>query len=115
MKISPVLYPGLALLFFLLSCGNGPPDSVKNAKETNAAKIDSQKTMERPVDSAAILMSKSDADFLVNAASGGMMEVQLGATRADVFKPNQRIKAFGAMMVKDHNVKLEKVESARRC
>jgi putative membrane protein len=108
-------YRGLALLLLLFSCNNGSPDSVKNAKDSNAAKIDSQKTTERPTDSPAVVATKEDADFVVNAASGGMMEVQLGQI-AQTNSTNQRVKAFGAMMVMDHSeggVKLKDLASAK--
>ncbi|HEY6899790.1 MAG TPA: DUF4142 domain-containing protein, partial [Puia sp.] len=98
MKIIANLFPGLAL-FLLLSCGSGSPDSVKNAKEANDARIDSQKRNETP-DTAAVL-TKDDADFLVNATSGNQMEIELG-TLAQAHSNNARVKAFGAMMVQDH-------------
>lgn len=98
MKTIANLIPGLAL-FFLFSCGSSTPDSVKDAKDANEAKIDSQKTNETP-DTATVL-TKDDADFLVNAASGNMMEIELG-TLAQAHSNNARVKAFGAMMVEDH-------------
>ncbi|MBS1660331.1 MAG: DUF4142 domain-containing protein [Bacteroidetes bacterium] len=98
MKKLSNLIPGLAL-FLLLSCGGGSPDSVKNAKDSNDAKIDSQKTTEK-TDTATVL-TKDDADFLVSAISGNMMEVELG-TLAQAHSNNSRVKAFGAMMVEDH-------------
>ena len=111
---------GLTLIFlsgiFLSSgCNNGPPDSVKNAKGSNAAKIDSQRTTEAPVTSPATVLSRTDADFLVNAASGGIMEIELGQL-AQTNSRNQRVKAFGAMMVRDHGeggVKLKTLASAK--
>ncbi|SEW39093.1 putative membrane protein [Chitinophaga sp. YR573] len=91
-------YRGLAFIFLFISCNNSSSDSVKNAKDSNAAKI---KGTERSGNSLAASPSKADADFLVNAASGGMMEVQLGQL-AQSNSTNQRVKAFGAMMIKDH-------------
>jgi putative membrane protein len=110
MKNPSNLYWSLALAFLLLSCGNGGSDSVKNAKEANAEKIDSQKATERPVDSTAVVTSKSDADFLVNAASGGMVEVQLGRL-AQTNSRNVRIQAFGGMMIKDHGANGEQLKA----
>src|SRR4051812_40927424 len=93
----------ISILFtcFLFSCNNSS-DPVKDAKEENKEKIDSL-AVQQHIDSAtaAILPSKDDADFLVNAASGGMLEVQLGQL-AQTNSQNQRIKDFGAMMMKDH-------------
>ena len=41
------------------------------------------------------------SEFIIQAANGGMMEVELGRI-AEENSNNQRIKSFGAMMVKDH-------------
>lgn len=42
------------------------------------------------------------ADFLTEAASGGMMEVELGKLAQEKAQ-NAQVKDFGAMMVKDHS------------
>lgn len=93
---------GLALALALSRCGNGGNDSVKDAKAANEARVDSQKTKEKPPDSSKILVSKEGADFLVNAYSGGLTEVQLGSL-AQTHSKNRDIKAYGAMMVRDHS------------
>jgi putative membrane protein len=108
--------PVLAFVFLFFSCNNNSPDSVKSAKDSNAAKIDSQKRMEHSGDSLAVILSKPDADFLVNAASGSMTEVQLGQL-AQTNAMNKRVKAFGAMMVRDHGeegMKLKTLASAKK-
>ncbi|WP_431215427.1 hypothetical protein ACQ86N_12445 [Puia sp. P3] len=78
----------LALSILVTSCSSGSSDSVKDAKAANEAKADSQKKNELPPDSSKILASKDGADFLVNAYSGGMAEVQLG-TLAQAHSTNQ--------------------------
>jgi putative membrane protein len=105
-----LLFPCLGLLFlglFFACGGGGGADSVKNAKDSNAARIDSLQAMGRPSDTIAL--SKPDADFLVNAASGAMLEVDLGRL-AETHAANPRVKDFGAMMVKDHSEGLEKIK-----
>jgi putative membrane protein len=103
MKNQSIYIPGLALALLLSACGGGGEnDSVKDAKAANEAKVDSQKKNETPPDSSKILVSKDDADFLVNAYSGGLAEVQLGSL-AQTHSGNADIKAFGAMMVRDHS------------
>ncbi|MBN9384797.1 MAG: DUF4142 domain-containing protein [Chitinophagaceae bacterium] len=112
MKNLSNFYLCLILISLSYSCNNGSSDSVRNAKDSNAAKIDSQRTMERPSTAA---LSKTDADFLVNAASGSMPEVELGQL-AQTNSRNPRVKAFGAMMVRDHEqgeVKLKDVASSK--
>ncbi len=104
-----LLFPCLGLLFFGLfsACGGGGPDPVKNARDSNAARIDSLQAMGRPTDT--ITLSKPDADFLVNAASGAMLEADLGRL-AETHAANPRVRDFGAMMVKEHSEGLEKIQ-----
>jgi putative membrane protein len=47
-------------------------------------------------------LEKMDRDFVMKAASGGMMEVELGNI-AQQNAASQRVKDFGAMMVRDHS------------
>ncbi|GAB3915105.1 DUF4142 domain-containing protein [Larkinella knui] len=47
-------------------------------------------------------MPEDDSEFAVKAASGGMMEVELGKL-AQQKAQNQKVKDFGAMMVTDHS------------
>jgi putative membrane protein len=59
-----------------------------------------------PVDSAASSAStapleKMDRDFVMKATGGGMMEIELGNI-AQQNAASQRVKDFGAMMVRDH-------------
>ena len=46
-------------------------------------------------------MQEVDTKFMVKAASGGMMEVELGQMAQQKAK-SQKVKDFGAMMVRDH-------------
>lgn len=100
------LYSGLILLSFLLSCNSGTPDSVKSAKEVNAKRIDTEAP---PGDSLAVPLSKDDADFLVNIASGGILGKQLGQMAVDR-SGNQKVKDLGAMIVNDFNETEEKLK-----
>jgi putative membrane protein len=47
-------------------------------------------------------VAKDDSSFTMEAAHGGLMEVQLG-TYAQQNASSERVKAFGAMMVRDHS------------
>lgn len=53
---------------------------------------------------------QSDEDFVKEAASGGLMEVELGRY-AQQNATNPRVKNFGAMMVKDHSKANEELRS----
>ena len=58
-------------------------------------------------------LSSSDADFIKEAAQGGMMEVQLGKAARDKAS-NERVKEFGRRMEQDHskaNNELKKLAS----
>ena len=94
---------------FLFACNNNT-DPVKEAKKENREKIDSQATTEPHVDSIAMMVSKKDADFMVNAVSGAMLEVQLGQL-AQTHSRNKRVKDFGAMMNKDHEAAEKKMKA----
>jgi len=97
----------------LYSCGNNASnqDSVDSAKDVNDMKdtssmMNSNDTTARsttPVD-------KDAADFAVEAASGGMMEVELGKMAQDK-ATDPRVKDFGAMMVRDHSAAGDKLKS----
>lgn len=67
-------------------------------------------------DSAASALDKNDLQFVDEAASGGMLEVELGAL-AQQNATNARVKEFGAMMVRDHskaNDQLKQLAAAKR-
>jgi len=102
-----------AVSFAACNGGNGNNDSVDSAKDindsmANAAK-DSAKTDTSSLPTATMPVDKDDADFAVKAANGGMMEVALGQLAATNAK-SQRVKDFGAMMVKDHTEGGEKLK-----
>lgn len=100
----------VVLIILLLGCNNDPADPVKEAKRENKEKIDSQISAQRHVDSIAALPSKGDADFMVNAASGAMFEMQLGQL-TKTHSRNQRVKNFGNRMIKDHGETEKKLKA----
>ena len=77
-----------AILF--TSCNSN--DSVKQADATTVQSLDS---------AIATKVNGDDAQFAAAAASGGMMEVEMGKLCADHSK-NTEVKKFGVMMVEDH-------------
>ncbi|MES1224649.1 MAG: DUF4142 domain-containing protein [Bacteroidota bacterium] len=85
-------------LVIIAACNDGSKDSVQKADSANHAKIDSNSVSNGK---AAIAVNKNDADFLVKAIEGGMMEIDLGNI-AKMKSQNKRVQNFGKMMVADH-------------
>ncbi|QEC66702.1 DUF4142 domain-containing protein [Panacibacter ginsenosidivorans] len=95
------------------SCGNNASnqDSVDSAKDANDMKDTT--SMMNSTDSSAMNtmpVDKDAADFAVEAANGGMMEVELGKL-AQEKASDSRVRDFGAMMVKDHSAVGDKLKS----
>jgi putative membrane protein len=89
-----ILLP-FAITVFLFACNSTEnKDSVETAKDANEAKADSTDKM--------VEAAKDDQDFLVKAASGGLMEVQLGKLTAEK-SASASVKEFGQKMVTEHS------------
>lgn len=93
----------MALAFFCFSCNSGQPNAVKEAKDSNTRAMDSSAVSGSPTATVVpVSVSKDDAKFVVDAAAGGMEEVQLGQmAQQKALSPD--VKAFGAMMERDHS------------
>ncbi|HUH33211.1 MAG TPA: DUF4142 domain-containing protein [Daejeonella sp.] len=94
------------LLFVLIAtwlvsgCNSSPKSGINNQEAADTAT-----TVEDEI-----------SEFLVKAAGGGMMEVQLGEI-ADKNANSQGVKNFGIMMIKDHgksNEELKAVASSKK-
>jgi putative membrane protein len=79
--------------FYACSNRTDNKDSVERANDMNDMKDSSN---------APIPIDDGDAKFAVDAADGGLMEVELG-NLAQQKATTQRVKDFGAMMVRDHS------------
>jgi putative membrane protein len=104
-KVATRLFCMLSITAFLFACNQH--DAVKEANTENAQKADSLSIA--PLD-------EKDSKFLTSAASGGMMEVELGNI-AQQQAANSRVKEFGAMMVRDHskaNEELKKIAAEKQ-
>lgn len=89
---------GLALTAMVYGCGS----NTKEAQSANTTAADSMPaydsdTSVNPVDTSG----NASTTFVLKASAGGIMEVELG-NMAVHNAVNPRVKAFGAMMVKDH-------------
>ncbi len=85
----------IALVFAALllnACRRNGSDSIEQANKMNEQKDTAN---------AILTAGKDDAEFVVEASSGGMMEVQLGNI-AQEKAADPRVKNYGSMMVRDH-------------
>lgn len=101
-----------AMFVVAMACNNNSnkEDSVDSANDMNDKK-DTSGIMAPSADTMATTpVDKDVADFAVEAANGGMMEVELGKV-AQQKAESQRIKDFGAMMVQDHSAANDKLKS----
>lgn len=89
-------------LSFAVACNSGSStDSTKTAEEQNEKKEDNTKGGEKMED---------DHEFMVEAASGGLMEVQLGEL-ASQNAASPKVKEFGQRMVLDHTKANEQLQA----
>ncbi|HEY8934192.1 MAG TPA: DUF4142 domain-containing protein [Cyclobacteriaceae bacterium] len=79
----------LCAFFVLASCGPKAKDNKEIAEDQNKDKFDNTKL-------------EDDTEFAVEAADGGMLEVELGKL-AQSNGSSDKVKMFGEMMVTDHS------------
>lgn len=100
-KISLFLLVTLSVFTFGSCSNSNNKDSVEHAEDMNEKKDSSN---------AVGAMDENDAEFMVEAANGGMMEVELG-NLAQEKASNPAVKNFGAMMVRDHSKANEELKT----
>lgn len=104
MKKLNLVTPALIIILMIHACnsankpGQAGSDTTTTLEETDTVTpYDSATTVRDAADTA----SNPVVSFAAKAGAGGMMEVQLG-TLAQTSAANPRVKAFGAMMIRDH-------------
>ena len=110
----------IGLLFsavYLIACGNDSSngDDAGSSGDLSTSTTTTDTTNNLGGAGAAMAVGDTDRQFIMEAASGGMMEVEAGRL-AEQNAANQRVKTFGAMMVRDHsaaNNELMAIASAR--
>ncbi|MBZ4192579.1 DUF4142 domain-containing protein [Niabella beijingensis] len=96
-----------ATAIFLWSCGGqNSNDPAAKADSVNEAVTDSAQSAGIPMAAPA----EDDAKFAVDAANGGMAEVQLGQL-AQSKATDPKVKEFGQMMVTDHSKANEELKT----
>ena len=95
MKTNFISAAALIFIGAMAACSSST-DSEDNTKDQNSDRIEATAASDSAEDS-----QKKDAEFVAEAASGGMMEVEMGKLAASKAVSPQ-VKAFAEMMVKDH-------------
>lgn len=101
-KFSFIAVACLSVLGFQACNDSGSEDPIRSANESNDVKQDSADHNTDMPHASTGTVSEEDSKFAVESASGGFMEVQLGEL-AQQKASSQKIKDFGAMMVRDHS------------
>ena len=92
---------------FVFACNNSSNDSVQKADSANESKSDTSTSMNttdttnKMSTGTTMSVDQSTSEFMTKVADVGMTEVKLGQMAQDK-ATSQRVKDFGAMMVKDH-------------
>lgn len=109
-----------AFLAFAVGCGGGQSststsDSTTVTSQTTDTSMDATSTAGTTIGSGTDTSMADDRDFVMEAASGGLMEVTLGKL-AQTNAASAQVKEFGQMMVTDHtkaNTELKAVASKK--
>ena len=103
-----LIFPVMAFVSaaFVYSC-NSNSETSTSSDTTTITTDTSMSGTTTPMDTTTMStntapLEKMDRDFVMKAASGGMMEVELGNI-AQQNAASQRVKDFGSMMVRDHS------------
>jgi putative membrane protein len=92
---------------FVFACNNSSNDSVQKADSANESKSDTSTSMNttdttnKMSTGTTMSVDQPTSEFMTKVADVGMTEVKLGQMAQDK-AISQRVKDFGAMMVKDH-------------
>lgn len=95
----------IAFLAFSMGCGGNQNSDTTSTTSDTVKKMD--QTTDTSTTASTVSATKdtsmsADRDFLMDAGSGGLMEVQLGKL-AQVNAASAQVKEFGQMMITDHS------------
>ncbi len=116
MKKVSIAFLFLTATFIFTSCNNRDENGSTDTSNTNSSHSATDSTRgDKPSDASSIANNnttpnKESTDFVTKAASGGILEVQLGQLAQQNAK-SQRVKDFGSMMVADHSKANDELKS----
>ena len=117
-KLMSLLCLGSLCVFMACGTSSSNTDSVDSAQNINDSMLSDSNSMENNDTANAVSstpVSEEDAKWAVEAANGGMTEVEMGKL-AQEKATSDRLKGFGAMMVADHGKagdKLKQIAAAK--
>jgi putative membrane protein len=104
---------------FVFACNNSSNDSVQKADSANESKSDTSTSMNTTDTTnkmstvTTMSVDQPTSEFMTKVSDVGMTEVKLGQMAQDK-AISQRVKDFGAMMVKDHTAAGDELKSMAR-
>ncbi len=104
---------------FVFACNNSSNDSVQKADSANESKSDTSTSMNttdttnKMSTGTTMSVDQPTSEFMTKVADVGMTEVKLGQMAQDK-ATSQRVKDFGAMMVKDHTAAGDELKNMAR-
>ncbi len=115
MKRLSIAFLFLAATCIFAACNNRDENGSTDTSNTNASHSVTDSTRgDKPANTSSMvnntLPNKASMDFVTKAASGGMLEVQLGQLAQQNSK-SHRVKDFGNMMVTDHSKANDELKS----
>lgn len=119
MKKTAFPFAAILCASIICSCGNNSESSTTTDSSTMTTTTDTSSAMApgaagmdtmASTGTSTAPLDKMDRDFVMKAAGGGMMEVELG-NLAQQNAASQRVKDFGAMMVRDHGKANDELKS----
>ena len=96
-KLMSIVFIGCMSIFVACNSSSTTEDTVDSANDVNDSLMSDDTSSLTP----GAPVTEDDANWAVEAANGGMTEVEMGKLARDK-ATSQRLKDFGAMMVSDH-------------
>jgi putative membrane protein len=114
MKKNQLIIGSMCILAMFASCNNEEGTNTESettvTTDTNVNSTGVDTTVNSVNPANMLPLGKDDSTFVMEAASGGMMEVEAG-NLAQQKAANQRVKDFAAMMVRDHSQANQELKS----